>query len=399
MAYFPPVITAAGLSLPVFNDIQSAILSAFQSIYGSTTYLGNDSADYQWISALALKLNDNMQLCQLAYNARSPLTAIGSDLDSILKINGLTRLSSSNSSATLLLTGLAGTPIYSAIIADVNGILWQLPPTVTIGPGGSVSATAVCQQGGPISAAPDTIKTPVGGFTAGWNTVTNPSAANVGTPVESDSNARARQSVSVALPSSTRLAGTIAEVKAVAGVTLTNILENQTGVTDAYGNLGHSMTAVVMGGTDLDVATAIFNNRGIGCNTIGATAVSMTEVPVTDPNSGNVMTIGFVRPQTVPIYVTLGIHGLTSNYNSTMQTNIQNAVANYLNGLQIGEEVTQSALYGAALSAMPSLLQPDFSIRSLQLGTAPSPTGTTDVAMNFWQVSSGLVANVIINAV
>lgn len=399
MAYFPPVITAAGLSIPVFNDIQSAILSAFQSVYGSTTYLGNDSADYQWISAISLKLNDNMQLCQLAYNARSPLTAIGSDLDSILKINGLARLSSSNSVVSLLLSGNPGTSIGAALISDVNGILWQLPSGINIGGGGSVNVTAVCQQGGAISAAPNTIKTPVGGFTAGWISVTNPSSAIVGTPVESDSNARARQSISVALPSSTRLAGTIAEIKAVAGVTLTNVLENQTGVTDAYGNLGHSMTAVVMGGTDLAVATAIFNNRGIGCNTIGATAVSMTEVSVTDPNSGNVMTIGFVRPVSVPIYVTLGIHGLTSNYNSAMQANIKNAIANYLNSLQIGEEVTQSALYSIALSAVPNLLQPDFSIRSLQLGTSPSPSGTADISMNFWQVSSSLAANVVINAV
>lgn len=394
MAYFAPVITAAGLSVPVFNDIQSALLSSYQSIYGATTYLGNDSSDFQWITAVALKLNDNMGLCQLAYNARSPLTAIGSDLDSILKINGLARLSSSPSTVSLLLTGTPGKVINNAIIQDFNGVLWSLPSGVTIGGFGTVSATAVCQQSGPVSAAAGTINNPVGGFTAGWTAVTNPGAAVVGTPVESDSNARGRQSVSVALPSSTRLAGTIAEVKAVPGVTLTNILENQTSVTDAFGNEGHSLTAVVQGGSDLAVATAIFNNRGIGPNTQGATIPTMTLVPVTDPNSGNVTVIGFVRPVSVPIFVELAIHSLSASYTSATQSAIIAAVVSYLNNLQIGEEVTQSALYGAALSVMPNLAQPIFSIRSLTLGTAAGPAATDDIILQFFQVSSCSTPNV-----
>jgi uncharacterized phage protein gp47/JayE len=399
MAYSPPVITAAGLSIPSFNDIQQALINSYQSFYGSTTYLGNDSSDYQWISAVALKLSDNCALCQLAYNARSPLTAIGADLDGVVKINGLARLPSTPSNVTLFLVGTPGTVINNAIVQDVNGVLWQLPVGVTIGVSGSVFAVAVCQQGGAINAAPNTVRTPVGGFTAGWTSVTNPLAANVGTPVEADSNLRARQSVSVALPSSTRLAGTIAEIKAVPGVTLTNVLENQTDVTDSYGNTGHSMTAVVQGGSDLAVATAIYNNRGIGCNTLAATATTMTEIPVTDPNSGNITVIGLIRPTVRQVYVTLSIHGLTAAYNSAMQDSIKQALVTYLTSMQIGEEITQSALYGAALSAMPNLLQPDFSIREILLGFSPSPTLGNDLILNFFEVSSSALGNIVINAV
>ena len=399
MAYFPPVITSAGLSVPTYSDIQTALLASYSSIYGSTVYLGNDASDQQWISSIALKLSDNCGLCQLAYNARSPLTAIGADLDSVIKLNGLARLSSAPSTATLLLSGVPTTVINSAVIQDVNGILWQLPVGVVIGGGGSVSATAVCQQSGPISAAANTITTPVGGFTAGWTAVTNPSAAAVGTPVEADSQVRARQSISVALPSSTRLAGTTAEIKAVPGVTLTNILENQTSVTDALGNEAHSLTCVVYGGTDLDVATAIFDNRGIGPNTQGATVPTMTIVPVTDPNSGNITNIGFVRPTFVPVYVSLSVHGLTSAFNSAVQLQIRQAITTYLNALQIGEEVTQSSLYGAALSVMPNPLTPIYSVRVLTLGTAPTPVGTTDIVLPFYEVSQGIIANVILTVV
>ena len=394
MAYVAPSITAAGLVVPSFADIQTALLTQYQAIYGATTALGNDNADYQWISALALKLNDNMGLCQLAYNARSPLTAVGADLDAVVELNGLARLTSSVSSAVLVLSGTPETVVNNGVVSDVNGVLWSLPAAVTIGSGGTVSATAVCQQQGEVTAAANTITTPAGGFTAGWVGATNPSPALVGQPVETDSNLRQRQVVSVALPSETRLAGTTAEVKAVDGVTRTNILENQTGTTDSYGNLGHSVTCVVEGGTDLAVATAIFTNRGIGPNTQGATVPTMTIVPVTDPNSGNITDIGFVRPTYVDVYVVISVHGLTSGYTTATQTAIVAALVAYLNSLSIGESVLQSALYFAAGAVNANQLEPTFSIRALTLGTTPSPTATNDLALLFYEVALGATANI-----
>jgi uncharacterized phage protein gp47/JayE len=399
MAYVAPAITASGLSVPSFNDIQQSLLSSYQAIYGSTTALGNDNADYQWISSVSLKLSDVMSLCQLAYNARSPLTAVGADLDSVIKLNGIARLASSLSTAVLTLSGVAETTVANGIVADANGILWALPSTVTIGGGGTVSATATCQQSGAVTANENTINTPVGGFTAGWTGVTNPAPAVPGVGIETDSNLRARQSISVALPSETRLAATQAALEEVPNVTLAQAYENQTNVTDAYGNTGHSLTCVVQGGDPLAIATAIFDNRGIGPNTQGATATAMTVVPVTDPNSGNITDIGFIIAQSVPIYVSLSVHGLTSGFTTATQAAVVAALVSYLNSLGIGEEVTQSALYASAMSVITNLSQPIFSIRALTLGTAASPTGTTDITLDFYQVSSGESGNVILTVV
>lgn len=399
MAYFTPQITAAGLSTPKFSDIQEALISAYKAAYGSTVYLGNDSADYQWISAVALKLSDAMGLCVLAYNARSPLTAVGADLDSVVKINGIARLPSSASTVFLTLTGTPGTVITNGVIADFNGNLWSLPATVTIGAGGSVSVLATCQIFGAISADANTIISPVGGFTAGWTSVTNPSAAIIGEPPESDSSLRSRQSISVSLPSSTRLAATQAALLQVPGVVRVLVLENQTAVTDSYGNAGHSLTCVVQGGAAIDIATAIYNNRGIGCDTLGATATAMQEIDVTDPNTGNVTTIGYIIAINSPIYVSISVHGLNNSFTTATQTAIIAAIVNYLNSLAIGEEVTQSALYGAALTVISNLSQPSFSIRALTLGTAPSPSGTTDITLPFYEVAQGITANVILTVV
>lgn len=398
-AYFAPVISAAGLSVPGFTAIQQALIDSYQTIYGNTTYLGNDAADYQWISAVSLKLNDNMQLCQLAYNARSPLTAIGGDLDGVVKLNGIARLAPAPSSVVLQLGGSPGSPVGNAVIQDLSGNLWNLPSIVTIGSGGTEMATATSQQVGPITAAANTITSPVGGFTAGWTSVTNPAAAIPGVSYEADSALRARQSISVALPSETRLAGTIADLLQVPGVTRINVLENQTSATDSFGNESHSLTCVVEGGVSLAIATAIYTNRGIGCNTLGATATTMIETPVTDPNSGNVTTIGYISPTYINIFVTLNIHQLNSSYTTATQAAIITAIVTYLNSLQIGEEVTQSGLYAAAMSVLPNLLLPSFSIRALFLGESASPSGTTDLVLLFFQAAAGVTGNINITAV
>jgi ribosomal protein L18E len=60
-----------------------------------------------------------------------------------------------------------------------------------------------------------------------------------------------------------------------------------------------------------------------------------------------------------------GLPGFTSSTVAAVQT----ALVNYLNSLAIGEEVTYSALWSVALSVTPNISQPEFSIKSVSLGT------------------------------
>jgi uncharacterized phage protein gp47/JayE len=392
MAYAAPQITSAGLQISPYADILKDLLSQFTGIYGSTIYLGPDSADYQMLSVFAAKISDVFQAIQLAYNARSPLTAIGSDLDSVIKLNGLARGAAVNSTCPVILTGSAGAVILNGAVKDTNGNTWTLPGPVTIGPTGTVTVTATCSIPGPIAADPGTI-TGMATPAAGWTSVTNAVAATLGANTEADSALRARQAVSVALPSLTMLQATVAAIAATPGVTRIYVDENPTGATNANGNPPHSITAVVEGGTDLAVATAIYSKRGIGCLTNGTMSVQ-----VVDPINGTTTPIGFDRPTYTPIFVTIQIHGLTG-YTSDIVGRIQAAVVSYLNSLQIGESVTYSGVYGTALSVMPNLSLPTFSIRSLATGTSANPTGTTDISLAFNQVAKGIAANVSVTTV
>jgi hypothetical protein len=209
-------------------------------------------------------------------------------------------------------------------------------------------------------------------------------------PVETDSQLRARQSFSVAIPSRTVLQGTIARIAATAGVARYLVHENATSSTDADGVPSHSIAAVVEGGLDADVAQSIYINKGTGAGTFGTTTVA-----VTDAVTGDVTNISFSRPTGVPIFVTLAIVQL-ANYSGAAVTEMRVALLAYLNGLQIGQGVTRSALFAVAMSVMPSLLIPEFAIETLTLGTSSTPTGTADIAIAYNQVANSVDGNIVI---
>jgi uncharacterized phage protein gp47/JayE len=392
MAYSAPFIGPAGLSIPSFQDILDLYVSQFKAIYGQTIDLDNSSPDFQLMSVIALAAADAAQAVQLDYNNRSPATAIGAALDTLVKDNGLTRKAASASTCTVTLSGVVGSVVINGQVRDINGILWNLPASVTIGGGGTVDATATCTVLGAINALVGQI-TGIATPTAGWTSVTNATPATLGQAVESDAQLRARQAVSVELPSITILAGTIAAIAAVPGVSRYNVLENNTGATDAFGNPPHSVTAVVEGGTNLDVATAIFNNRGIGPDTNGTVTV-----PVTDPNSGITMNIHFDRPTSVPIFVIANVHLGPGGTTATL-TAVKTALVAYLNGLQIGEVVTYGSLVAAAMSVNPNPLVPIAWVRSLFFARTATPTTITDVALLFTEVAQGVTADITVNSV
>jgi hypothetical protein len=400
MSYAPPRIGLAGLTIPSFRDILNFYLTNYQSIYGQNVSLDNSNADIQLINVIALTASDVMNALQLEYSNRAPSFAIGAAQDALYKNNGLARLIPTFSTCLVTLTGTAGAKVTNGIAGDVNGNLWNLPTSVTIGSGGTVTVLATAQVAGAISVSANqitSIKTP----TAGWTSVTNgTNLPTVGAPVESDSKFRARQAVSTELPSITLPAGTLAGIEATPGVTRAYLEENPTGATDANGCPPHSITAVVEGGTNLAVATAIYNNRGLGVltNSVVTSPVTAVVQAVIDATTGVSFNVSFNRPLYEPVYVIVNAHLLAGGTSATL-TAIQTAVVSYLNSLRIGERVSYGALISAAMSVNSNLSQPVVSVVSLFFALTPTPTTITDIILTFNEVAQGVTGNVTVNSV
>ena len=406
MAYFAPYVDSQGLHLPTFNDILEKRIADAKSIFGQDIYLGNDSLDYQLIAVESLAVYDAMQAIQLAFNQASPVTAIGIGLSSLVQLNGITRQAASYSTCDVTLTGTTSATIINGVIMDQAGYKWSLPTPITLQASGSpvgstytLTVTATCQTIGAITALAgdlSTIDTP----TAGWISVTNASAAVAGQPVETDSQLRERQALSVALPSQTMLAGTTAAIASLAEVTRYKVYENATNSTH-YGDSGvpfegapeHSITAIIEGGEIADVAQIIYDNRGIGCYTNGDVVTN-----ITDPDYGTITPIRFYRPTYVPIYVELEIHALTG-YTISYEDDIKAAIAAYINGLDIGETLVLSSVICAAVDTTTDKAKPTFSIYSTKIGGVSPPPSDADYSVAYNEVVTSDVGDITITMV
>ncbi|MEK8128655.1 baseplate J/gp47 family protein [Paenibacillus filicis] len=389
MAYFSPYIDASGLHIPAYTDIRDQLIADARSIFGQDIYLENDSQDYQWISAVSNIIYDAFLTNQAVYNSRGPSTAIGSPLDIIVKINGIKRQPAVYSTCPVLLTGSPGATVTNGVVGDSAGYMWSLTNPVILDGTGKATALATCQTPGPITANPGQI-TKIVTPTFGWIAVSNADYATLGAYAETDGQLRSRQSISTSQPSRTVLEGIKGAVAAVQGTERFEVYENDTNVIDSNGLPPHSITAVVEGGTNQDIAQAIYRKKGPGCYTNGTISVDITD------QFGMPMPIRFYRPTYVDIDVVLNVKML-AGYTTETTDAIKSSTAQYIDSLNIGDDLTVSSLWGAALSANKVPNKPLFSITSLKASKHGQTPGTTDIVIAFNEVTRGNTANVTLN--
>lgn len=333
-------ITSTGISAPAYSDILASLQASFQSIYGSDIYIEADSQDGQWLATLAQMINDGNQADITVYNGYSPAYAQGAALSSQVKINGLRRDSSSNSSAVVNVGGTVGTVITSGVAQDSNQNLWSLPASVTIPSAGTIAVTATAQQTGAITAIAGAISK-IYNPQPGWQSVSNPSPATPGDPIETDAQLRQRQSASTSLPAQTPLQAIIANVAQTPGIGRYAIYENSTKTTDGNGIPGNSIAVVAEGGIISTIAQTIEAKKSPGTGTYGTTSQI-----VTDP-AGVPITINFFEMTEVAIMVQITVVPL-AGYVSTTKTTINGAVVEYLSTFAVGQDSYLGKLFGPA---------------------------------------------------
>lgn len=376
MAYIAPAVDVAGLHVPTYDDILDDLLESKRNIYGSDIYLEEDSTDYQELSVLALKMYDVMMAVQLAYNNRSPLTAVGAGLDGVVKINGIARQGSTYSTVSVLLAGTVGAVITNGQVQDTAKQTWNLPASVTIPAGGLITVTATADVAGAVQALAGTVNK-ILTVQAGWTSVTNLAAATPGTAPETDSALRNRQSTSTEISATTPMSSVMSAVAAVSGVSRSRGYENDTASTDGNGVPAHSIAVVTEGGDSTDIAEAIALKKTMGTGTYGSLAVSVTDY------AGYSMTINFSPATPVYIYVKITIDTKTG-YTASIGTQIKEAVQDYINSIDIGEDVFRTKVVAAA-SLWGTAEAGTFTITAVELGQiGDSPTTSDhDVVIDF----------------
>lgn len=374
MAYYAPYIDTTGIHVPTYEDIRDDLIASMKQIFGQDIYLNDDSQDYQQISIFAKKIFDTNSLAVLVYNNRTANTAIGTGLDNLCALVGIKRKPATYSMCQLTINGEPGTVINNGQASDGTN-LWDLPETVTIPDNGIITVEATSHEKGHIAALPNTINivvTPV----YGWLGVTNTYQSNPGNDAETDASLRARYAISTQAPADSIFESLLASLKQVAGVTKVRGYENDAGTANEIGLPAHSVTFVVEGGDETDVATEIYYKKTPGCYTNGTTAVNLTSP------TGNITVIRFYRPTYKTVYVKVLVKKL-SGYNDNYATDIKNAIVDYISGLDLAETVYRSILWSVAIGQMSSITSPEYSVTDIQTSTDGSSYSQADVSMLF----------------
>lgn len=382
MSYFPPYVDQTGYHYPTYNDVLAYLVEGAKNIFGQDIYLGSDSQDYQLLSIFAKAAFDSYAAAEAAYNAHSPVTSVGTGLDAVVAVNGIARKEATRSVAQVTLTGEAGTTVSGGVIADSSGTLWDLPAAVVLGEGGAATVTATCRRYGQVVAGKDTI-TRIMTPTLGWTAVTNDKPATPGRVAETDAQLRARQALSTAQPSASMMEGLDGALRALPEVTRAKIYENDTDTTDANGVPPHSVCCVVEGGKSGEIAETIFNRKPIGCGTHGGVTETVLDA------YGGENAVKFQRPQNVDFDVTITLKPLSGYDAQATPAAIAGGVTAYLDSLGIGDGLTASMLWWAAMNTMTAQSAPTFSITSVTCCRHGGTPGTADIALGFAEVARG----------
>jgi uncharacterized phage protein gp47/JayE len=387
LATLAPTVSNTGISAPQYSDIYQSLIATFQNIYGSDIYVAPDSQDGQFLAVIAAAINDSNQAMISVFQGYSPYYAQGTGLSAQVKLNGLTRLTATNSSAVGVVTGVVGTIITNGVVQDAGGNLWSLPTSVTIPTGGSISVTVTAQQPGSISATVGTINQ-IYNPQVGWQTFSNTSAAVAGQATETDAALRIRQAASVATPALAVRDAIYAAIGAVTGVERYTVYENPTASTDANGVPAHAIACVVEGGSVAAITSAIFLRKPPGIQTYGTTSYTQTS-PLGLSSVINYFVLGEVN-----IYFAVTIKALPG-YLSTTTADIISALVAYVKSLVIGESVYVSQT--SAIASMIGLPEGQtFYITDFRLGTAASPTGTSNIAIAYNQGANCAASNITV---
>lgn len=379
-------VNATGISAPTFAAILAALQNQARQIYGSDIYIAPDSKDGQLLALVAQAVSDANDAAVAIYNQFAPSTAQGAGLSSVVKVNGITRLVASASTAVGTVVGQAGALITNGVVKDANGNLWNLPASVTIPPAGQITVTVTAQQVGAITAPAGTINS-IATPALGWQSFTSTSDATPGAPVESDSALRQRQAASTAIAAISPLGALLGALENISGVTAVKIYENTASAADSNGVPAKSLCIVIAGGNVATIAQTIGQKKTPGAGTYGTTAQSYL-----DPVTGIPSTINFFVLATTDLKVKVTGSALTG-YTSATGTAIQTAIAAYINSHGIGETVEYSGLWGPAYQNAPARSQP-YKVTSLQVSSDGGTTWTTgDTAIAFNKIATCVAAN------
>lgn len=349
----------------VREEIAQSWINAFKSDDTPDINTAPETPQGQIIDAETLAITQKDAEVAFLANMFNPKTARGIWQDALAEIYFIKRKKAVNSRCYCVLSGLNGTVIEkgSKIQSSADSTYWDLLETVTINGNSSVTALFECESEGAVIASPNTLNKIIT-TVAGWDTVNNIQSATVGSLEESQQAFEKRRYDSVALNSVGTTASVFSRVNQIDDVVGCYVVDNKTNVNkiiDDYLLKPHSIYVAVIGGSNQDIAEAIYRSLSAGCDYNGN-----TQITVVDPHTHAKEKVTFMRPTSQNVYIKVNVFDkdLPDDYENL----IKNAVITNFYGqdeqIEIAGEAVTRAIMGQDIYAsrfLPSILNKNIS--------------------------------------
>jgi hypothetical protein len=367
--------TPTGLDVPQESEILDGVLQDWDAAFGGGMNKALETPQGQIASSLAAIISDANAVMADLVNQIDPDTASGFMQDAIARIYFLDRIPGAPTVVDCNVTGALGTIIpVGAQAQDTSGNLYVSLQQVTIPVGGTISCQFANVNNGPIPCPANTLNQ-IYRAIPGWDAINNPIEGILGQNVETQAAFAYRRAQSVALNARGSLQSIYAAVFDVEGVDDVYVFENFTNANINIGSTNyllvpHSLLVSVVGGTDPDVANAIWSKKDVGCDMNGNTTVTVTDTSGYSPPYPT-YTITFLRPDPLPIKFAVTLtdsDSLPSNIEDLVKAAIVDAFNGTTNGgnrVRIGSLLLASKFYPPVIA-----IGPEVSVISILIGTA-----------------------------
>lgn len=383
----------------VYDSIKARITEITDDKTGEKVFQ-NESDDSLFMQVSFIVAEAIAECWEHAYQAstvRDPNKASGAILKGLIQLNGLVAKFGSQTQINVKFTGLKDATIpQGSLISDVeNSVNYSVDKSVTIGADGTATGTATALTKGPINPQNNTvivIKTP----TYGWTNVTNTGVVVVGAEPQTDEELHLEQQRATSNTAYRQIDVIYAGLLNVSGVEFARVYQNTGLTTDSRGIDAKSVAAVVVGGTNEDIANSIAKKSANINSFFGS-----TEVDITD-NQGQVNKIKFSRPEEVEIDVEVNITITDSSQfpasTEDAKKQIKQNIVSYAQynlqateGFAPGVDVIRTRLY------TPVNEVPGFKINSLKIGKHSQGLSEADIDIAWNEVAIFKESNITVD--
>ncbi|UZH06411.1 baseplate J/gp47 family protein [Heyndrickxia coagulans] len=314
-----------GFSKKTYSQIIDEMEEKTKELFGEDTNtkaytpLGIIIRVFAWFHALL------WEVVERVYNNSFPSTAEGVSLDRLAKLKGMTRLPADYAYGQIQITGTANETIPAGLVVGTKtGVLFETTEDCVLDANGVGNAEIYAQETGSAGNVEAGTITEIVESDSNVSAVVNPEPTTSGRDQETDAEFYERFKTYPEKKGSSNIEGIRAVLLETAGVRDAIVSQNTTN-TEKDGLPPHCIAPFVFGGTDEDVAQAIFSVAGGGIQVYGTTVVSVTD------SQGTVHEIGFTRPETIQVYVRVTLTK-GAEFPSDGLTAVRNQILNYIGG-------------------------------------------------------------------